>query len=118
MFNPRLNLTRFQTFLFWLLISSLLEGEFNVGKKVPPLLCEFLILIGAYVTLNEEYDGNSRQDYGTYNPNEETVGLTVIRDNDMDGEDDFGTLNNSSAQNNSKDETKKGRAYNQDSLSF
>lgn len=119
MSNPRLFLTRFQTFLLWLLISCLLEGEFNVGKKVPPLVCEFLIMTGAYITLNEKYNGNSRKYYGTNpNPNEETVGLTVVREDDTDGENAFGTLNDSSAQNNSKDETKKGRAYNQDSLSF
>lgn len=118
MSNPRLNLTRFQTFLLWLLISCLLEGEFNAGKKVPPLVCEFLIMTGAYLTLNEKYNGKSRKYYGTNNPNEETIGLTVVREDDTDGEDAFGTLNDSSAQNNSKNGREKKDAYNQDSLSF
>ena len=75
-------------------------------------------MTGAYLTLNEKYNGKSRKYYGTNNPNEETIGLTVVREDDTDGEDAFGTLNVSSAQNNSKNGREKKDAYNQDSLSF
>lgn len=52
----RIILTRLQSFFLWLFVSSLLEGEFNVAKKVPPLVVEILVAAGVYWSMrNNNY---------------------------------------------------------------
>lgn len=68
----RIILTRLQSFFLWLFISSMLEGEFNAAKKVPPLVVEILVAAGVYWSMrNNKYselpqtvDDDNRSEYG------------------------------------------------------
>ena len=72
----RIILTRLQSFFLWLFVSSLLEGEFNVAKKVPPLVVEILIAAGVYWSMrNNNYSELPQTDF---EDSEDDFGLNMV----------------------------------------